>query len=513
MKIALCLHGYYNSSGGPGSGNKGFEYIQDKILDGNDVDVFVHSWDLPAKQLILDKYNPTLSLFEEQKTFDEEISNIDCEWFEENFNRKSTMYKNSIFQSFSFLYSRKIAIELKSKYEKDNNFEYDCVVLCRFDLGNRGKEHPQVFYATDIDFNLEADLSKLHMKYWDQFNWGIPEHWFYSNSKTMNLVGSLYDKLQEYYQKDSDYVKAVTVGWPESNANYEFSNEIFQKNKSKNLVKFAKWHCVDNHKIYKWFFHETGLSKNKGFGEPKDKNQNKKFSIVMYSHSSYSDCWPMFFGQTDKYFNNYKKYIFCDDDCSLVPPDWECIIYDEKLPYNRRVASCLEKVEEKIIIFHHEDMPLYQKPDYLSLNSFCDILDKEQIHFIKLLRGGITNNDSSYKNYNNLYQISDKIHYMAIQPTLWKTQSLLSVYRQANVSHVRDFENYASYICTRSGIEGVYCYFGEPKRGLYHYDSKVYPYISTAISKGKWNTQEYNNEIVHLSQNYKTNLKQRGTNS
>jgi hypothetical protein len=511
MKVALCLHGYYNSSGGSTSGDRGFDYITKNILLGNNVDVFIHSWDIPAKEKILQLYKPISSVFEEQKDFKKELSNIDTGWFEEGFDRSTTMYNNSIFQSLSFLYSRKAAVQLKKKYEQDNQFEYDCVVLGRFDLGNRGKEHPQLYYATDIDFNLNADLSKLHMKYWNQFNWGIADHWFYSNSKTMDDVGNLFDKLESYYQKDSDYVKAVTEGWPESNANNEFSNEIFLENKTDNLIKFDKWHCVDNHKVYKWFFHETGLSKKIGFGDSKHK-QEKKFSIVMYSHSSYSDSWPMFFGQTDKYFKDYKKYIFCDDHCSLVPENWECVIYDEKLPYNKRVASCLEKIDDEIIIFHHEDMPLYLKPQFDELNRICDILKNEDLSFIKLLRGGMTDQDTPYKFYRNLYNINDTVHYMAVQPCLWKKNSLLKVYERSEITSIREFENVASFICLRDRFKGVYNYSGEPKAGLYHYSSRTYPFVATAISGGKWNTKEYKKELLQLSSEYGINLEERGTN-
>tara|TARA_A100001015_G_C14984699_1_gene711006 strand:+ start:187 stop:1725 length:1539 start_codon:yes stop_codon:yes gene_type:complete len=511
MKIALCLHGYYNSSGGSESGDFGFDYITKNIIVGNNVDVFVHSWDLSAKDKILQNYKPTSSLFEEQKSFEEELSKIDTDWFEEDFDRSKTMYRNSVLQTLSFLYSRKVSVELKRKYEQDNGFEYDCVVLCRFDLGSRGKEHPQLFYATDIEFSPSADLNKLHMKYWNQFNWGIADHWFYSSSKTIDQVAGLYDKIEEYYQKDSDYVKAVTTGWPESNVENEFSNEIFLKNKTDNLVKFDKWHCIDNHKIYKWFFHETGLSKQIGFGDPIS-NHSNNFSIVMYSHSSYSDSWPMFFGQTDKYFNNCKKYIFCDDDCSLVPDNWVCVKYDENLPYNKRVASCLEKVEEQIIIFHHEDMPLYLKPKYDELDRVCEILKKEKIDFVKLLKGGTTHEDPQYKFYRNLFKITDSAHYMAVQPTLWKTKSLQKVYEKANVSHIREFENLASSICIDEEIRGIYTYAGEPKVGMHHYSSRVYPYVATAISAGKWNTKEYKKELLQLSREYEIDLQERGTN-
>ena len=34
---------------------------------------------------------------------------------------------------------------------------------------------------------------------------------------------------------------------------------------------------------------------------------SKDISLIMYSHSSYSDVWPIFFSQTEKYLSEYKK--------------------------------------------------------------------------------------------------------------------------------------------------------------------------------------------------------------
>ena len=53
MKIALCLSGYFNSPKSPNSfGEDGFEYIKKHILNGNTVDVFIHSWDISNKDII-----------------------------------------------------------------------------------------------------------------------------------------------------------------------------------------------------------------------------------------------------------------------------------------------------------------------------------------------------------------------------------------------------------------------------------------------------------------------------
>ena len=54
-------------------------------------------------------------------------------------------------------------------------------------------------------------------------------------------------------------------------------------------------------------------------------------------------------------------------------------------------------------------------------------------------------------------------------------------------------------------------YFHEssPHRGG-HFDSKAYPYIATALIKGKWNTAEYQKEIDQLAEEYSIDINQRG---
>jgi|TARA_B100000085_G_scaffold123031_1_gene111992 hypothetical protein len=262
MKIALCLHGYFANAGGTEASELAKKYIQRKILDGNDVDIFVHSWDLINQEKILSLYNVTDSCFEEQKDFSEELTKFNAEWFEEGFDRDATMYKtNTIFRGLSYLYSRMKTIELKKEYENKNGFEYDCVVLARFDLSRRGLEHPQVYYVTKMNFDPSLDMQYLYSAHWNQMNHGYADHWFYSNSKNMDIVGSLYNEVFKYYQEDSEYVKAVTTGWPESNQVDEFSNECMRKKqyRSSQLKTFDKWGCIDNHKLYKWHFIVTGL--------------------------------------------------------------------------------------------------------------------------------------------------------------------------------------------------------------------------------------------------------------
>jgi len=265
MKTALCLHGYFDSKNQARTGGKdiaiaAFNYIKEKIIDNpalGEVDVFIHTWDVNNSKKIKELYAPKNIIVEEQKTFEEELDKFD------EFPTSPGMYKgNTIERGLSIHYSRTESIGLKAIHEKENKMKYDCVIVGRFDMGQRGKEHPQKYYATNFNFDKDFDPESVYCAYWNQFNHGIPEHWLYGGSDIMNTVATLYDKLFEYYQKDSDYFKAVTTGWPDSNAIDEFSNEVEKSPEDKNkepLKVFPPWGCIDNHKVYKWHFIQTHL--------------------------------------------------------------------------------------------------------------------------------------------------------------------------------------------------------------------------------------------------------------
>jgi len=259
VKIALCLHGYFKNAGGVEASIRGHQYITSKLAKYN-VDTFIHSWDLENEDLVRSLYKPESAMFERQIQFEDELQIINQTDFFGSKGEAPGMYRiNNVFKGLSFLYSRKAAMEIKKQYEKSNNFKYDCVILARFDLGQRGKEHPQKYYATNFNFNPSLDMNFVYSAFWNQLNHGLADHWFFSNSENMDKVSSLYDKVTEYYQLGSEYVSKVTTGWPDSNSYDEFSNEFFNSNKSENLKTWPLWACIDNHKLYKWYFIDSEL--------------------------------------------------------------------------------------------------------------------------------------------------------------------------------------------------------------------------------------------------------------
>lgn len=271
MKIAICLHGYLHNSVDPKSGFKGKNYISQQILKYGSADFFIHSWDLKNEQEILKLYSPRLFQFEPQKEFKKELSQIDQVYIDQNFNRaKSGIYKTlTPYQTFSFSYSRKRAIELKTEYEKKHNFKYDWVVTCRFDLGQRSKGRAGYRSVSEIDFNPEYNSNFLYCAIFNQLNAGYPDQWFYSNSENMDLLATFFDKAIEYYQKRSSYEIALTTGWPDSKyfdhnikkAPEQFTNEVLKpkEQRAKDLMIYPRWQMINNHLMYKWFCIDVGL--------------------------------------------------------------------------------------------------------------------------------------------------------------------------------------------------------------------------------------------------------------
>tara|TARA_Y100000114_G_scaffold40536_1_gene36039 strand:- start:12764 stop:13435 length:672 start_codon:yes stop_codon:yes gene_type:complete len=221
----------------------------------------------------------------------------------------------------------------------------------------------------------------------------------------------------------------------------------------------------------------------------------------------------MFFGQVDKYFpNNISRYVFSNEKSDCIPENWQLIQYEDSLSYNKRVASCLKNIKEEYAIFHHEDMPLYAEPDLNFISSKINLMKEDSIDYIKLIKGGNLNfSEKKYKGEKCLYHLpKNGDSYFSVQPCLVKLKSLLKLYENCNINKVHEFEPKAHILSRIMGHKNLYYYNNEPKRGLGHWDSSVYPYVATAIVKGKWNYSEYSKELTELHETYSVDKSIRG---
>lgn len=249
----------------------------------------------------------------------------------------------------------------------------------------------------------------------------------------------------------------------------------------------------------------------------------ENLSLIVNSVSKNTDVWPMFFGQIEKHTSAdlfAKKYVFVDPCEENVPEGYEVVLYDKEKMYREQFASCIASVKEDYCVYISEDYILYDDVAEERIEEYIKILeDNKDLSFIRFVKGGII--EMSYLNYQqypHLYELYNFLPYFYTnQAAVWRTRDLEMIHQKGpnlhigNVDYQNSFELQATKTCEELGIRGTFCYYGEPKRGIYHHDSSVFPHVCTALVKGKWNLSEYPEELAPLLREYEIRIESRGT--
>ena len=193
MKIALCLSGQtrfvdqcYN------------EVLYPYVLEGNNIDIFIHTWDINESQInkhfinsgghimgsaikenqiqsTLDLYNPVSCKVEPQIQF--ELN----KWADRTMPYIRSDYLYSMF--YSIYQSNK----LKSEYEIKNNFKYDWVIRSRFDVKLNSKINFNEFNNNII--NTPSGCFNNKQGYTDCFA--------FSNSTNMDIYSDTFNHIDD----------------------------------------------------------------------------------------------------------------------------------------------------------------------------------------------------------------------------------------------------------------------------------------------------------------------------
>jgi hypothetical protein len=226
-----------------------------------------------------------------------------------------------------------------------------------------------------------------------------------------------------------------------------------------------------------------------------------KSVVVVYTHTDVSDLWPMFFGEFKKYMSDTKIYVAVNKKDDRLS-EYTQLYYDDTKPYTERLKDILNQLKDEIIIFLHEDMILIGSPMIDNLNKYIGYIADDKVKSIKLIsvNGNFTNLDIDTTVVNN------KDTKFSIQPTIIKTKTFLDLLSKVEPLNIWEFEDKVPV------EEGHYMVSlgNEKRRGIYHNDSLVFPYIATAINKGKWNYSEYEKELNELFNIYNINPFERG---
>jgi hypothetical protein len=228
---------------------------------------------------------------------------------------------------------------------------------------------------------------------------------------------------------------------------------------------------------------------------------------ICYTNSNTSDVWDMFYEQNRK-FCSYPLYLLSD-----VPHNGKkyknIYIYKNTQPYWKTWVQTLEDINPEFFIYLQEDFVLYDKVNEEKINEYKQFLkENPKYSFVRLLKSGSL---QAIQSGETLFDIeSDNQNIFSMQPTIWRTSDFIKIYKEVKASKWFENETYVQK-CIELNIKGLYHHNNEPKRGQNHYDSDVYPYIATALVKGKWNTSEYSKELNLLLKEYNINKEIRGT--
>jgi len=232
------------------------------------------------------------------------------------------------------------------------------------------------------------------------------------------------------------------------------------------------------------------------------------YSFVTYSHSNCQDVIPAYLNRISKYGGGIECNLMLD---KIFLDAKNIHIYDDSKNYSSEFVRILKNIPHEYFIYMQEDFILY---DHIKLNeiNYCfDVLKNSNLSFIRFIKCGHVSDINISK---NLYLISkDAVSHKSsdcysMQPTLWKKSDFIKLYEDCNSNYFGEHIGYTNSL-NKLKMNGAYYYDNEMRIGNHHY-STIFPYIATAIVRGKWNYSQYPKELESLFSEFKIDKNIRG---
>ena len=234
----------------------------------------------------------------------------------------------------------------------------------------------------------------------------------------------------------------------------------------------------------------------------------KNIAFITWTNTECEDIFPLYFGQFDKYFNNFKSYVFINEHSSNVPANHVQLVNNPESSFYKRFVECLEKVEEDYVIYMQEDHILYGEPQQEKLKALFEFIKKSNYSCLRLIKSGELGGSMIGE---NLYKVPETSSFLLSQQTaIWKKEDLIKLFKFFRPVTFRDVEAYGSEAFRCLSLQCCYYYNNEPQRGRLHFDCSIIPYVATAINKKKWNLSEYREELLPLLKQYDIDYNHRG---
>lgn len=553
----------------------GFINIQRRVNAGDSqLDIIAHSWSPACDELVKCVYDPLILSSESQPSFAAEYMPLidPVDQFEKGLKRSTSTWKRCSPQNLTGIARSRANVMALIEQVEDRG--YSQVIATRWDQGCTGSRS-----VNQIVHDPSLPTNYLYMAYYSEIDEGYADMWFVAPVNIARRFAKYDEFLLACLAGKNRYLDHFSkTGWPvaltrdESKRRFKFYlNLLIKKSPVSKFVALASklgayparkaqglagrlkrftelpeasgenaldfeagnygrtwpaYQALNNHAILKYFVYENGLREQTRFLDVDDFNQSARygagtlinpqmFAYVIYSHSSFSDCWKMAIGQAKANLpSNCSQIILVTDHSSetaeafdkLAEPDVELLTYDETLPYTDRLRTTFETLSKSwsTICFSHEDMPLIGKIDAYYMNTLLHYFNHGNEYYIKLVDTSMVDEKVEHPGFPGL--VSNTGGYsISVQPSLIKPYEFAKFLTNFRCG-IYDFEN----ICERSNFKAS-AVAGTKRIGKYLLINDYFPLLCTAISKGKWCTSEWPDEIQYLAEQYDIDVARRGS--
>ena len=225
---------------------------------------------------------------------------------------------------------------------------------------------------------------------------------------------------------------------------------------------------------------------------------NDNLTLFTYTNSKASDLHDCYFDRIKKFFNPANQVALCDTN--IYKDGVVLSKYNNKSEYHEQIIEALKKVKTDYIIYSQEDYVLFDYVDLDKLKKYINVLETDnRISFVRLIHSGIDFTPAQY-NDDLIYLESDHQYYFSTQASVWRKEDFKQLFESSRTQAIWDECKNSSYLKNLKKI-GL-CVKEKGKKIGNHFNSRVYPYIATAIVKGKWNYSEYPNELESIYEEY-----------
>jgi hypothetical protein len=227
---------------------------------------------------------------------------------------------------------------------------------------------------------------------------------------------------------------------------------------------------------------------------------------IAYTNSNCRDLWEMFIKQNRRH-TQMPLYMVSDvqpENCGYE----DVLIYQNSDPYYKVWSDAVQKFGGEYFIYLQEDFLLYADVNQQKIDEFVEFLKKHpEYSFVRLLKSGSL---GSKKLADDLYEIeASNSNIFAMQATIWRSTDYQKLMNVTKESRWLETSNYRDKMIAMN-MKGAYYYGGESRIGKMHYDSRVYPYIATALVRGNWDMSEYGMKLGNILAEHHIDLNRRG---